>query len=55
MSAVSDESVGQNCRQKFNTLKKPSELRSSSAVSGLMKSIFGAAVGAGCPVNCESR
>ena len=54
ISSVSDGSVGQNCRTKFRMLKNSSDVFSSSGVSGLMKSIAGAAVGAGWPRNAES-
>ena len=45
--------VGQNCKRKFRMLKNSSDVRSCSGVSGLMKSTFGAAGGAGVPRNCE--
>ena len=47
MSSFSDGCVGQNCRTKFKTLKNSGELFCVSGVSGLMKSIAGAALGAG--------
>src|SRR5882757_3627174 len=46
MSAFSDGTVGQNCRTKFRMLKNCGEVFSSAGVSGLMKSIAGAALGA---------
>jgi hypothetical protein len=46
--------MGQNCSTKFRMLKNSSELRSSSTLSGSMKSTGGGAAGAGCPRNAES-
>ena len=54
MSAFSDGTVGQNCSTKFRMLKNCGEVFSSAGVSGLMKSMAGAALGAGWPRNAES-
>jgi hypothetical protein len=40
---VSDGTVGQNCKTKSKMLKNSSDARCSTGVSGLMKSILGAA------------
>src|SRR5258708_1953330 len=45
MSSVSDGFVGQNCSTKFKMLKNCGEVFSSTGVSGLMKSMTGAALG----------
>src|ERR1700716_3431247 len=52
--ACSDGTAGQNCRTKFRMLKNCGEVFSSAAVSGFMKSMAGAALGAGWPRNAES-
>jgi hypothetical protein len=49
MSAVSDGSVGQQCRTKFRTLKKWGDVFSSAGPSGLLKSIV-CALRVRCPV-----
>ena len=54
ISSVSEGTVGENCSTKFRMLKNSSDFLSSSGVSGLMKSIAGAAVGAGWPRNADS-
>jgi hypothetical protein len=46
--------MGQNWSAKFRRLKNSSDVLSASGVSGLIKLIAGAALGAGWPRNAES-